>query len=256
VGSAPCDRSSFNRGPATMISGQETTPSSNALYRRAIGHPALKSLICDGEFLGPETIRSLLEAADGKQGCDLGMGGRRALGRWKTDSEGSAPRRLLGRYNRVGPYSGASVDIDAERPAACERLLYLLASRVLVKGVNGQLGLDLNDEWPLLLWHGSGIQVGRDYGELIRHRLPEMSHETGGLAASAAYSTAGTVMEAAVGTRGPPDQDRRERSPLASSGRGEEGAEDAPAPRNGELLDDEGDLDGGPVPAQCRHANR
>ena len=166
-----------------MISGQETTPSSNGPLPESNRPSRSESLIGDGELLGPGTIRSLLEAADGKQGCDLGMGGLRALGRWKTGSEGSAPRRLLGRYNRVGPYSGASVDIDAERPAACERLLYLLASRVLVKGVNGQLGLDLNDEWPLLLWHGSGIQVGRDYGEHIRHRLPEMSHETGGLAA-------------------------------------------------------------------------
>ena len=52
----------------------------------------------------------------------------------------------------------AGVHVGTERPTACERLLHLLPSRVLVEGVDGQLGLDLDDEWPLLLWHASGIQ--------------------------------------------------------------------------------------------------
>jgi hypothetical protein len=46
------------------------------------------------------------------------------------------------RYDHVGPHSWASVDIDAEHAAAGEGLLDLLPSRVLVEGVNGQLGLD------------------------------------------------------------------------------------------------------------------
>src|SRR6476469_2682741 len=70
-----------------------------------------------------------------------------------SGAPGSVPRRVLGRHHRVRPYAGASIHIGAERPAACERLLYLLAGRVRIEGVYGQLGLDLNDEWPLLLWH-------------------------------------------------------------------------------------------------------
>ena len=73
----------------------------------------------------------------------------------------SASGGLLRRYDRVGPYPGASVYIDAERPPAGERLLYLLARRILVEGMNRQLRLDLNEERPLLLGHGPGIHVGR-----------------------------------------------------------------------------------------------
>ena len=60
----------------------------------------------------------------------------------------SASHRLLRRYDYAGPYAGASidVDVDAERPTAGKRLLYLLARRVLVEGMNGQLRLDLNKE--------------------------------------------------------------------------------------------------------------
>ena len=58
------------------------------------------------------------------------------------------------RYDRVGPYAGASVYIDAEWPTAGERLLYFLTRRIFIKGMNGQLRLDLNEERPLLLGHG------------------------------------------------------------------------------------------------------
>jgi hypothetical protein len=73
----------------------------------------------------------------------------------------SASRRLLLRYDRVDPYAGASVYIDAEWPTAGERLLYLLTRRIFIKGMNGQLRLDLNEERPLLLGHGPGIHAGR-----------------------------------------------------------------------------------------------
>ena len=74
-------------------------------------------------------------------------------------------RRILRWYDRVRPHSGASFHVDAEDPAGCERLLNLLASGILVEGLDGQFGLDLDDEWPLVLWHGSGIQVGHDWRE-------------------------------------------------------------------------------------------
>ncbi len=74
----------------------------------------------------------------------------------------SASRRLLRRYDRVRPYAGASVYIDTERPPAGERLLYLLAGRILVEGMNGQLRLDLYEEQAFLLGHGPGIHVGRN----------------------------------------------------------------------------------------------
>ena len=72
----------------------------------------------------------------------------------------SASRRLLRRDDRVGPYAFASVYIDAERPTAGERLLYLLARRIFVEGMNGQLRLDLNEERPLLLGPGPRITCG------------------------------------------------------------------------------------------------
>jgi len=98
----------------------------------------------------------------------------------------SGRRRVLFRYDHVGPHSCASVDIDAEHPAARERLLDLLASRVLVEGVNGQLGFDLNEERPLLLWHGLGIPVWPGDGE-PRTPIPEGSG-TGGVASNAPKS--------------------------------------------------------------------
>ena len=84
-----------------------------------------------------------------------------ATGRDTSPLHPQRPGRLLRRYDRVGPYAGASINIDAERPTAGERLLYLLARGVFVEGMDGQFRLDLNEKRPLLLGHGLGIHVGR-----------------------------------------------------------------------------------------------
>jgi hypothetical protein len=78
-------------------------------------------------------------AVDGNLRCSTGRLGddveatSGAPARRHRPAPASGSRRLLRRYDRVRPYAGTSVYIDAERPTAGERLLDLLARGILIE---------------------------------------------------------------------------------------------------------------------------